>query len=654
MVKRLMRLYAMIFFLVMSTGTFVLAQEQTSSEVLDKVDTKEQFDFYVYKGDLVSLKVYSLTRIAVSNPGIVDIAKADVDEILLIGKTVGETSIFIWDEYGKRVVTGRVFSEDLDKIISRIEKLFADAEIKDLTLEKNLYEGKVVVKGTVPEEKKAVYGQIIGKFAGNVLEFSKVQPNKDMIQIDAQISELTTTLTKTLGFNWVAGSGFAIPYAETLPSFDGSVGDFFKIGDFSRTTAIIATVNALITEGKGRVLSKPSILVTNGQSASFLVGGEIPIRTTTSSSGGSSVQESVTFTSYGVDITVTPVIQADDKIDITLSVSVRDVDAANAVGSNVAFTTRSAQTKLFVDDGQPVVLAGLIKHNEGDTVRRIPFVSDIPIVGALFRSRALSPDQDQEVVISLVPRIQRQKYGKEKQDAMAAATSSAQTAESTSVAEESSAPENLDAPSPAEEPAAPEEPMTTEQDKLLAPEAANTETEHGPSDAAVEASAGLSDQPEGLELGDDALAPPAELSDTAVSAPDPDWTLAGDTQANTVYVQNLQQKIAQRISFPYEAKEKGWTGTVKLTLTILSDGTLNDVAVKESSGHEVFDRDAVNTAKILAPYDPFPAEIDLEELIVTIPIVYSQESAFEEPEPTTDQMMDDAPEPAEPEAYDAY
>lgn len=89
------------------------------------------------------------------------------------------------------------------------------------------------------------------------------------------------------------------------------------------------------------------------------------------------------------------------------------------------------------------------------------------------------------------------------------------------------------------------------------------------------------------------------------------------------YAVSVQQKILSAIAYPYEAQEKGWEGVSKLTLVLKRDGTLQSVLVKESSGYEVFDQDAVNTAQILAPYAAFPSDIEADEMTVIIPIVYS-------------------------------
>jgi protein TonB len=92
------------------------------------------------------------------------------------------------------------------------------------------------------------------------------------------------------------------------------------------------------------------------------------------------------------------------------------------------------------------------------------------------------------------------------------------------------------------------------------------------------------------------------------------------------YARSVQEKISSAIAYPYEAQENGWQGTVKLSLVIRKDGSLRDAVIRESSGYDVFDKDALNTAQILAPYNPFPESIAEEQLTITIPIVYSLDS----------------------------
>lgn len=526
------------------------------------LDSAAVEDIRILKGELVSLGTKALTRISVSDPSIADIVKADENEILLVGQGVGQTALFVWDADGKRTIMVYVVSQDLVLTKDRIKKLLTAANITEAILEINEQEGKIVVSGDIPAHKKEQFDQILEPFGGDVVNLVKEEEIEDLIQIDVQITELSTTLSKSLGVEWFTGTqtlsgntltttssgGFSPVYGEIFPSLDGSLGDYFKIGQFQRTnnSALMATINALIEEGEARVLSQPKLVVVNGEEASFLVGGEIPVRTTTVSTSGGA-QENVSFKEYGISMTITPEIKK-EKISITLSVEVSDVDASNAVGDDVAFTTRSAQTQLYLEEGETVVLAGLIKQNRSQSISKVPFLGDIPIVGLLFRSKS-NPvaDQDQELVISLTPTI---------------------------LAKHRSSEERAKVPAEAKD---------------------KTADSNG---------AGVG----GLDIGKG-----GKISSRYVSVP----------REMEEYVYSIQKKIAQAIVYPQEARRYGWEGTVKLGLLILNDGTLATVLIKESSGHEIFDEHALKIAQNTAPYANFPEGTDLEEINVTIPIMYS-------------------------------
>lgn len=560
----------------------------------DVIDTATAKEIFLIKGELVNLRADGLDRISVTHPEVADILRADEEEILMVGQNVGQTTLFIWDRQGKRALLVRVFNQDLELVKERLEALFKTADISEVKLELDSREGKVVVVGDVPKHKKEQYDEIVAAFGDDVLDFTKEEENEDLIQVAVQITELSSTLSKSLGVDWTGGDNdtLSFAYPETLPNLDGSVNDYFKIGDFERTTALLATVNALIAEGKARVLSQPKLVVKSGADASFLVGGEIPIRTTTSTQSGGT-QENVSFREYGISMTITPEIKK-EKIDITLSVEISDIDASNAVGDDVAFTSRSAQTKLFLDDGQTIVLAGLIKQNRSETINKVPILGDIPIIRWIFRNKSNpSADIDQELVISLTPTVLGKNRGK------------------TSVAQKSKTEE-----------------MLTEKNTGLIGGEDKVDLSAQQNDAPVSVvtqNDARPEEPEVLPLAETIIlntaenqAPPETVvTSTAVIPTEPVSSNIDE------YVQAIQQRIAQAIVYPQEAERAGWEGTVKLSLLILNDGTLATAMVRESSGYEVFDSHTLNIAKNLAPYSSFPANVDFRELNVTIPIIYS-------------------------------
>ena len=525
------------------------------SGALDSMYTDE---INMLKGELVTLKAYSLTRVSVADPDIADIADANDQEVLLIGKRKGETALFIWDENGKRTITVYVYAQNLELLEERAKRLFKDADIQGVKVTASDKEGKIIVPGSVPQEKQRLYDDIVLMFPESIVSLIKEDVVEDLVQIDMQITEMSTSVTKSLGIDWFTGTqsgagdtmtvtaskDFLPTYGERFPNLDAGIEDFFRFGQFQRTSesAFIARISALVTEGKARLLSKPKLVVISGEEARFLVGGEIPIRTTTISDSGGS-QENVEFKQYGISMTITPTIKK-EKIDIVMNVEVSEIDAATAstISDEIAFSTRSASTHLYLDNGQLIVLAGMIKEMENELTRRIPFLSNIPVLGLLFRSKANPvPQTDLELVIALTPRILRQK------ETIAAGSASA------------------------------------DADK----------------DISLRVKGGR--QPY-QNVAPYYLGIPREM---------------------TGYVHDVQQKISQAIAYPSEARQYGWEGTVKVGMLILNDGTLAFALVKESSGHDIFDEVALNTTKKLAPFAAFPSDTNLQELNVTIPIVYS-------------------------------
>lgn len=680
-----------LFFLSLYLSFSLTLPPIALAEIQDVVDAKETSDVFLYVGDLVTIKVGNLTRIAVANPGIVDITNASAEEITLVGRKVGETQIFIWEPAGKRQIVARVLGTDLERISQRLASLVQSAGIEGILLEKNYYEGKIVLSGYVTKSERKKLDDLTKGFNDSIIDMLIEQG--DLIQIDVQFSELNTTLTKALGFDWTN----SIEVEETLPSQDGSIQDLFKLGDFSRTTAILSVVSFLIQEGKARILSKPSLVVASGEEASFLVGGEIPIRTTTTSVGGGSAQENVTFKDYGVEVTVTPEIR-DGKIDIDVNLTVRDVDSANAVGDDVAFLTRTAKTKVRLYDQQTIVLAGMIQRRQGETNKRVPFVSKIPVVGLLFQSKSTpTANSDQELVVSLTPRIlknlpnknvQQSKKEESKKESLPVEGKAAveqpkkeeakkSTVDVPKSAVEAKVEKIVEKPKPPVAAEVKKTPAQLKAEKLAADKkakaAAAAAAKKAKADAKAAAEKAKKDKAEKAKREKEAkdkaakeakakkdtkakpVKPAVKVKEPAAKkmsaeAPlkvtaktdepsldmalddprlkDPQNVLSDDEIAKFKdrYTKKIKSEMAETISYPYEAKASRWEGTAVLKVTILPDGNVKDVAISQSSGYAVFDKDAVNTAEILAPFDPFAPAKNMKELTVSIPVEYSEKA----------------------------
>lgn len=563
------------------------------AQVEEMVDTKEKRDVVLYRGDIIALKVYSLTRIAISTPGIVDIVNADVDEILLVGKSLGSTQIFIWDEYGKRSVLARVMEQDLEMVKERIEQLLDAAEIEGVKLQHSAYEGKLIATGKVNKVQKEKFDEVVKDFDEFIINM--VDEQGDLIQIDAQIIEVIDGWQKELGVKWDDIFSWGISENPTESRQINSPSDLFRIGSFSTThTAITANFYAaLVQTTKAKDISRPSIVVSDGEEASIVVGGEVPIETSETVDGVTSTD--VEYKSYGVQLSVTPEIMDNDKIDVTLNISLSNQDSTFE-GTGTAFTTTTTSTKVLLDDGQTLVIAGLLQEENEMAVEKVPFLHRVPILGKfLFTWQKQIKTPQKEVVILLTPRLRRQKNKLKTNQELE------QEKEIQQLANEKSKEDfgvELD-----EDGLMVMRDKGQEQDDIMktlgAHDAQAQEPDLDKVLADIEQSAGSMKR----VMIDENL--PLEISN---------------------YAKAVQQKIAARISFPLQAKEQGWQGQVVLLLTIFSDGTLGDVAVEQSSGYSIFDNDALNTAKIVAPFDPFSVEMEQDELTISIPVTYNQEA----------------------------
>ncbi|MFC1546754.1 hypothetical protein ACFL4O_03440 [bacterium] len=230
----------------------------------------------------------------------------------------------------------------------------------------------------------------------------------DMIEISVDTIEIKQTKEDNLGVSWSDSFTFEEalkpPLAEQFNFANPSPGrgiapSVFSIGKIERPTAIIATLRALLKDNKARLLANPKLATESGSQASFLVGGEIPVPVV--SPQGTSIE----WKTYGINLQVRPQTIKKGKgkqITSMIQVSVSDLDFANSVrisGYDIpALLNRSASSKVTVDDGGTIVIAGLKQTRKETTEQSVPILSSIPIAGWFFKGTAIR-DTDTSMVI---------------------------------------------------------------------------------------------------------------------------------------------------------------------------------------------------------------------------------------------------------------
>ena len=246
------------------------------------------------------------------------------------------------------------------------------------------------------------------------------------VSVEARIVAIDKEATKNLGVEWFWSTLPQYPTRDTnyytRVNDDGSV-THYEEHDFNRNSndatgyGIIrfgrshegfpfefyygAKLNALVTDGKAKILSRPNVTTIQGREAVINVGSSVPIPTTQTTN--STVTTSFEYRDAGIILRYTPRVNADGTITATIHTEVSTpqyVENMNAY----RFNTRSADTTVTVRDGEPMVIGGLIGTEEANAVSKIPFLGDLPILGALFKNHRKSKTES-ELIIFLTAHV---------------------------------------------------------------------------------------------------------------------------------------------------------------------------------------------------------------------------------------------------------
>ena len=218
------------------------------------------------------------------------------------------------------------------------------------------------------------------------------------VTVEAQIIAINRNDGEDLGLNW-SWTTTNTPATTNTVEYRGG-GRFSTAHTFA--TGLQATLNALFTQGRAKIMACPNMLTIPGKEASIMIGDSIPVVTTTTING-----ETSTTTQYidaGINLTYTPILADDGTITSVVSTSVNSVSTNYMVNGNYSIQNRSAQATVRMKDGETLVLGGLLDEEESKSLQEIPLLSKIPILGELFKYRSTSK-QKTEVILLLTPHV---------------------------------------------------------------------------------------------------------------------------------------------------------------------------------------------------------------------------------------------------------
>ncbi len=356
-------------------------------------------------------------RFSVSNPEIAEAVLVAPDQVLVNGKGFGQVNFIAWEQSGGRFVIFDVYVRtNLSLIDSQIRALFPKDDIR-----LSQANGSVVLSGNVKERKTIGQAQSIVEAAGfkvvNMIE--SATQNAAQVQLEVHVAEVSKSRLRDYGTSYSsipgAGSGGYINSGggpSSLSSattgsgvanvLNSALSPTLNLLLFNNSINTLAMIRALRTSGAMRSLAEPNLVAMDGQQASFLAGGEFPVPIV--QSGGSDKPAiSIVFKEYGIRLNFKPTIIDEDHIRLDLEPEVSSIDFANGVkfsGFTIpALKTRRAHTGVELRDGQSFALAGLLDNNETKTMSTVPFLSDIPVLGALFKSKSFQKDQTELMFI---------------------------------------------------------------------------------------------------------------------------------------------------------------------------------------------------------------------------------------------------------------
>ncbi len=345
---------------------------------------------------------YPASEIVVAQPDTLSLVATTDRSFYVRGKALGVTNILIYDAHHRlaQVVDVRV-GYDVASLQSDL-----DAAMPGESIHASNFAGGILLTGEVSTPAAAAHAAAIAEhYAPKAVECDMTVKSGQQVQVDVRVIEAAHTAIKDLGFNInvQALGGFNFSTGSNLPSGiqpQATIGVSHQFGAWN----VDANLQALEQKGAIRTLARPDLVAMSGQEATFLAGGEIPILVP----GGSLGNTTIEYKPFGVKLAVTPTVEANGTIQLKVAPEVSELDPKDGVslGGGVipALSTRRASTQIELRDGESFAIAGMFQRNYSTRINQIPGASNIPILGALFRSSDWQRNET-ELVIIVTPHL---------------------------------------------------------------------------------------------------------------------------------------------------------------------------------------------------------------------------------------------------------
>ncbi|MBW4707654.1 type II and III secretion system protein family protein [Roseobacter sp. YSTF-M11] len=348
-------------------------------------------------------------ELSIANPGIADISSLSDRSIYVLGKTPGMTTLTLLDATGQLITNVEVrVAPDVTEFKERLGQILPGENVEVRTANDG-----IVLSGTVSSSQKLQKAlDLAQRYApdrvSNLMSVGGIQ----QVMLKVRFAEMNRTVSKSLSSSLAIGStdvtagtgaGATSPnngllLGGALPSVSEAAGTA-NIGFSLGSVQIGLLLEALETKGAVRTLAEPNLVALSGQEANFLAGGEYPVPVAQDND-----TISVEFKPFGVELNFVPRVVDSNIINLQLSAAVSAIDPSNGVSLGGgffldAFSRREASTTVEMRDGESFAIAGLLQDDFTDQATQLPWIGDVPVLGALFRSADYQRSQTELVII---------------------------------------------------------------------------------------------------------------------------------------------------------------------------------------------------------------------------------------------------------------
>jgi pilus assembly protein CpaC len=367
-----------------------------------------------------------LKRIALGNGKILSAKRLERDQVLLMALQPGSTSLHLWYHDGsERRVMVQVHSGDQEQLLKDVRLWLG----KSTHIEARVIGGKVVLEGRARNVQEAQKVKELAQRSPLIMNLVQQAGVEQMIAMEVRFLEVKKSALENIGVNWqkstagplVGVVGDVRTNSRFRPASSGTVdasGAPNLISNLPGTTTeplinkvspfamyfglqstLTSVVNLMEQKGDAIVLAEPILSCRSGGSARFLAGGEIPLPTT-SPLGATSVQ----FKPYGIKFEINPTLTESGSISARVMTELSTLDPAIKVGDLPAFLSRQTETEVNLQEGETLVISGLISEDKSKTLDKMPGLGSIPVLGKLFSSRDFR-ERRSEMVVFVTPRF---------------------------------------------------------------------------------------------------------------------------------------------------------------------------------------------------------------------------------------------------------